>query len=114
MIHIPSAALPGLKYSQIGFKVVAMSNMMLATNDWQTGFGKVLGLLNMIGLVLAFGGLLFAAVMFMMGQTERVLYGVVGAVIGGLAWVITKTMFEQGTGAAINIDVGGTGGSTGS
>ena len=95
-----TAALSALKYSQIGFKLFAITNMGLAATN------SVLSLLNMIGLVLSFGGLLFAAVMFMMGQTERVLYGVVGAVIGGLAWVITKTMFETGSGTTVNIDIG--------
>ncbi|MCB1235594.1 MAG: hypothetical protein KDM91_11030 [Verrucomicrobiae bacterium] len=78
---------------------------VLAANDWATGFGSIVSLLNMIGLVLCFGGLIFAATMFMMGQTERVLYGVVGAAIGGLAWVITKTMFEDGGGGEITIDL---------
>jgi hypothetical protein len=58
--------------------------------------GGALGVLNMIGLVLAFGGLLFAAIMFMMGQTERMIYGLVGAIIGGLAFIIVKAMFQSG------------------
>jgi len=56
----------------------------------------VVSILNMVGLVLAFGGLLFSAVMFMMGQTERVLYGLVGAGIGGLSFIIVKVMFNAG------------------
>ena len=49
---------------------------------------------------LAFGGLLFAAVMFMMGQTERVLYGLVGAGIGGLSFIIIKVMFSTAGGSS--------------
>ncbi len=60
--------------------------------------GGIIGILNLVGLVLAFGGLLFAAVMFMMGQTERVLYGLVGAGIGGLSFVIVKVMFASAGG----------------
>lgn len=60
--------------------------------------GGIIGILNLVGLVLAFGGLLFAAVMFMMGQTERVLYGLVGAGIGGLSFVIVKVMFSSAGG----------------
>lgn len=60
--------------------------------------GGIINILNMVGLVLAFGGLLFSAVMFMMGQTERVLYGLVGAGIGGLSFVIVKVMFSTAGG----------------
>ena len=59
----------------------------------------VISILNMVGLVLAFGGLLFSAVMFMMGQTERVLYGLVGAGIGGLSFIIVKVMFNASGGS---------------
>lgn len=62
-------------------------------------FSGIVNILNMVGLVLAFGGLLFAAVMFMMGQTERVLYGLVGAGIGGLSFIIVKVMFTSGGGS---------------
>ncbi|SKB05235.1 hypothetical protein SAMN02745166_04210 [Prosthecobacter debontii] len=69
----------------------------------------VVSILNMVGLVLAFGGLLFSAVMFMMGQTERVLYGLVGAGIGGLSFIIVKVMFNSsgGTENIENINMGG-------
>ena len=70
---------------------------------------NIVSILNMVGLVLAFGGLLFAAVMFMMGQTERVLYGLVGAGIGGLSFVIVKVMFaagSDGTDAADTVNMG--------
>ncbi len=63
----------------------------------------IVNILNMVGLVLAFGGLLFAAVMFMMGQTERVLYGLVGAGIGGLSFIIVKVMFNA-SGGSENIE----------
>lgn len=69
----------------------------------------IINILNMVGLVLAFGGLLFAAVMFMMGQTERVLYGLVGAGIGGLSFVIVKVMFSTagGGGDVDSLEIGG-------
>jgi hypothetical protein len=38
--------------------------------------------------------------MFMMGQTERVLYGLVGAGIGGLSFIIIKVMFSTAGGSA--------------
>lgn len=66
-------------------------------DDLSDSFSGVVNILNLVGLVLAFGGLLFSAVMFMMGNTERVLYGLVGAGIGGLAFIITKVMFSTGS-----------------
>ncbi|WP_133795585.1 hypothetical protein [Prosthecobacter fusiformis] len=69
----------------------------------------VVSIMNMVGLVLAFGGLLFSAVMFMMGQTERVLYGLVGAGIGGLSFIIVKVMFASsgGSDSIEDIEMGG-------
>jgi len=86
----------------IGIQLLQVTSVLAAeeggsnSTDWTEGFSSIIGLLNMIGMLLCFGGLLFSAAMFMMGQTERVLYGVVGAAIGGLAWVITKAMFSGG------------------
>ncbi|HSI64222.1 MAG TPA: hypothetical protein VLE43_13935 [Candidatus Saccharimonadia bacterium] len=82
--------------SQIGFKLLAVTSPFLAQGgaaDLKENMSGALGILNLVGLVLAFGGLLFAAVMFMMGQTERMIYGLVGALIGGLAFLIVKAMF---------------------
>ena len=75
-----------------------------------TNMSNIVSILNMVGLVLAFGGLLFSAVMFMMGQTERVLYGLVGAGIGGLSFVIVKVMFaagNSGTDSTEAVNMGG-------
>ncbi len=71
-----------------------------SSSDLTDKFGGIINILNLVGLVLAFGGLLFSAVMFMMGQTERVLYGLVGAGIGGLAFIITKVMFSTAGGSS--------------
>jgi hypothetical protein len=73
---------------------------------------SIVSILNMVGLVLAFGGLLFAAVMFMMGQTERVLYGLVGAGIGGLSFVIVKVMFAAGNSGTDSTEAVNMGGGT--
>lgn len=62
--------------------------------DASKGLGNVIKFMNVLGIVLAFGGLLFAAAMFIMGQTDKVIFGVIGAAIGGLAWVIVKTFFK--------------------
>jgi len=99
-MSLPLATSLGLKavnVSQFGFKLVAMLSPILATDDTElkTQMSGALGILNLVGLVLAFGGLLFAAVMFMMGQTERMIYGLIGALIGGLSFLIVKTMFSN-------------------
>lgn len=98
-------ATTAVKASNIGFKTFMFTNLLAADADFNSAFGSVLYILNLVGLTLAFGGLLFAAVMFMMGQTERMIYGLVGAVIGGMSWLIVKTMFGQ-TGANVEIDMG--------
>lgn len=82
--------------SNWGINIVALTSpAMMAQGDLKSQMGGALGILNLVGLVLAFGGLLFAAVMFMMGQTERMIYGLVGALIGGLSFLIVKAMFQS-------------------
>ena len=91
--------------SNFGIKLFAMTNM-LAVGDLKSQMSGALGILNLIGLVLAFGGLLFAAVMFMMGQTERMIYGLVGALIGGLSFLIVKAMFSSSDSGVSDLSLG--------
>jgi hypothetical protein len=92
-------AVQALKVSSIGSNIYLAEAATGGAADLAKEMGGALGILNLIGLVLAFGGLLFAAVMFMMGQTERMIYGLIGALIGGLAFLIVKAMFKA-SGAA--------------
>ena len=69
-----------------------------AAGNLQQNLGQVAGVLNAIAVILFFGGLLMAAIMFMIGRTEYLKYGLVGAGIGGLAWVIVTTFFQAGSG----------------
>jgi hypothetical protein len=86
--------------STLGVNILRFSMPLAASSDDLTEkFSGIINIINMVGLVLAFGGLLFAAVMFMMGQTERVLYGLVGAGIGGLSFIIIKVMFSTAGGS---------------
>lgn len=78
---------------------LAQSAATSSSADLAGNFSGIINIINMVGLVLAFGGLIFSAVMFMMGQTERVLYGLVGAGIGGLSFIIVKVMFATGGGS---------------
>ncbi len=79
---------------------LAQTQASASSADLAENFSGIINIINMVGLVLAFGGLIFSAVMFMMGQTERVLYGLVGAGIGGLSFIIVKVMFGTGGGSA--------------
>ena len=69
-----------------------------AAGPLQQNLGQVAGVLNAIAVILFFGGLLMAAIMFMIGRTEYLKYGLVGAGLGGLAWVIVTTFFQAGSG----------------
>ena len=97
-------ATASVKSTQWGIQTLMITNMLAADGSFQSTFGVVLNILNLVGLTLAFGGMLFAAVMFMLGQTERMIYGLVGAVIGGMSWIIVKTMF-QSSGATVSINL---------
>ena len=65
-----------------------------AAGNLQQNLGQVAGVLNAIAVILFFGGLLMSAIMFMIGRTEYLKYGLVGAGLGGLAWVIVTTFFR--------------------
>ena len=69
-----------------------------AAGNLQQNLGQVAGVLNAIAVILFFGGLLMSAIMFMIGRTEYLKYGLVGAGLGGLAWVIVTTFFTAGNG----------------
>ena len=88
--------------SMLGARILQFTTPLVAatSGDLTDKFSGIINILNLVGLVLAFGGLLFAAVMFMMGQTERVLYGLVGAGIGGLSFIIIKVMFSTAGGSS--------------
>ena len=69
-----------------------------AAGNLQQNLGQVAGVLNAIAVILFFGGLLMSAIMFMIGRTEYLKYGLVGSGVGGLAWVIVTTFFQAGNG----------------
>jgi hypothetical protein len=99
--HIYSDMSP-IAITALGARILTFTTPLVAASsgDLTGKFSGIINILNLVGLVLAFGGLLFAAVMFMMGQTERVLYGLVGAGIGGLAFIIIKVMFSTAGGSS--------------
>lgn len=72
--------------------------IVFAQGQLTQNLGQVAGVLHSIALVLFFGGLLMSAIMFMIGRTEYLKYGLVGAGLGGLAWIIVSTFFNAGSG----------------
>ncbi len=78
---------------------------LLAASDLTGQMSKVAGILNTVAVVLVFFGLVLAGVFYMMGRTEYMKYGLVGAAIGGLSWPLTKFLFESGSGETINVEL---------
>ena len=72
--------------------------VLAAAGGLQQNLGQVAGVLNAIAILLFFGGLLMSAIMFMIGRTEYLKYGLVGSGVGGLSFVIVNTFFTAGTG----------------
>lgn len=87
-----------------GLKFLQMGNYLGAA-DFKGQFSKVVGILNVIGMVLCFAGFVFGAAMFMGGRTEMAKYGLIGGMLGGLSWVIVKFFFEQGSGETIDVEL---------
>ncbi len=79
---------------------------ILAAGDLVTNLSAVASVLNAIAILLFFGGLLMVAIMFMIGRTEYLKYGLVGAGLGGLSFVIVSTFFTAGTGGDPGIELG--------
>ena len=75
---------------------------ILAAGDLVTNLSAVASVLNAIAILLFFGGLLMAAIMCMI----YLKYGLVGAGLGGLSFVIVNTFFTAGTGVDPGIELG--------
>ena len=75
---------------------------LLAAADLAAGLGVVAGIMNAISMILFFAALILSGVMFASGRTEYIKFGLVGAGIGGLSWLIVSTMFT----AASPVDPG--------
>jgi len=81
--------------------------IILAQTDLSTGLGKIAGILNAISMVLFFGALILSSLMYATGRTEHLKSGIIGAGIGGLAWIITKTLFQAAGGVSPGIELQG-------
>tara|TARA_R110002049_G_scaffold264075_3_gene440192 strand:+ start:1855 stop:2130 length:276 start_codon:yes stop_codon:yes gene_type:complete len=70
------------------------SSVLAASGDLALNLGKIVGIINAISTVLFFAALVMSSLMFATGRTEFIKYGLVGAGIGGLSWVIIQTLFQ--------------------
>jgi len=92
------------KISLIGISLLMVSNAQAQENISEQ-FGAVLGIINWIALILAFGGFIFAGFSAMQGRNEQMVAGLIGGALMGLSWVIVKFFFEQGSGEDIDLEL---------
>ena len=85
-------------------QVFTVGSVLLAQATLSAQMGKVAGILNLISVVLFFGGLLIGCLMYMLGRTEQMKFALVGAGVGALSFVIVKTFFET-SGQTIDIEL---------
>ena len=76
---------------------------LAAATDVTEALGKVVWLLQAISMVIMMASLVIAGVSVTSGRIEYVKYGVVGAALSGLAWVLVKALFSL-SGDSISID----------
>ena len=70
--------------------------LLFAAADLRASISAVAGVINAISLLLFFGGMILSALLFMIGRTEYLKYGLVGAGVGAMAWTIISTFFSVG------------------
>lgn len=78
---------------------------LLAQTAITEPLGKVVSLLQLISLVLFFGGFLFGCVSYMYGRPEGIKNALVASAIGLLGWAILEALFEIATGGASGIEI---------
>lgn len=98
-------SLASVLMSATSTKAQAATTIILAqAGGFNQAMGQAVGIINAICLVLVFGGLVAAAVMYMTGRTEVMKHALVGAAVAGLSWVIVNTFFSAG-GQTANIQI---------
>lgn len=82
-------------------------NILLAATDLASGLGKVGSVISAIAMIWFFGSLIYAAVSFSIGRSEGLAPALLGAGVGGLAWLIVKFLFAGVSNADPGIDLQG-------
>ncbi|MEM7564025.1 MAG: hypothetical protein AAF353_13385 [Pseudomonadota bacterium] len=78
--------------------------LMLAQTELLTGLSKIAGIIQAVAMIMFFASLVLAGAMIAIGRTEYLLNTLLGATIGGTAWLLVKTLFGMnGTLPAVDI-----------
>ena len=72
-------------------------------NEVEVFLGKVVGIMQVISMALAFIGMIVAAFMIMTGRNEYVAHILIGCIICAMAWILI-TAFFGAAGVTTNID----------
>lgn len=76
---------------------------ILAQSGFREGLGEIVNVIRLVSMVLCLGALIFSGVTFALGRVEAALWGLGGAGICGLAWVITQKLYEAGGSQSLDI-----------
>lgn len=72
------------------------------TTDLNSALANTVTIIRSISMVICFAGLIFTAISAMTGRGDLIKWGIIGTVIGGLAWLIVKAFFSIG-GSSVTI-----------
>ena len=76
---------------------------IVAQSSFREGLGEIVNVIRLVSMILCFGALIYSGVNFAIGRVESALWGLGGAGICGLAWVITQKLYEAGGADTIDI-----------
>ncbi len=84
-----------------------LGTFLLANGDLRASLGAVAGIMHAVSLVVFFGGLIISGVLFMIGRAEYLKYGLVGASVGAMAYVLVSALYTAGSPVDPNIPMTG-------
>jgi len=76
---------------------------LLAQAGLEDGLGKIVNYVRQISMLLCLGALIYSGITFATGRVEAALWGLAGAGICGLSWIITQKFFEAGGAQTLDI-----------
>lgn len=91
-----------LTFGLLNPKLIATT--FLAAGSVTQALGQAGGIINSFGFIGCFAGVVYAGYNAMQGHTDKIKYGLLGAALCGLAWVIVSQMFAAG-GQEVNVQL---------